>query len=42
MDGIIEQSVCVNICVELGKSATENLEMHREAFGDNSLSQIVV
>jgi hypothetical protein len=27
MDGKIEQSVCIKLCVKLGKSATETLEM---------------
>jgi hypothetical protein len=32
MDGKIEQGVCIKFCVELGKSATETLEMLRDAF----------
>jgi hypothetical protein len=42
MDGKIEQCVCIKICVKLGKSATETLEMLREAFGEHSLSQTAV
>jgi hypothetical protein len=38
MDGKIEQCVCIKFCVELGKSATETLEMLYEAFGEHSLS----
>jgi hypothetical protein len=38
----IEQRVCIKFCVKLGKSATETLEMLHEAFGEHSLSQIVV
>jgi hypothetical protein len=38
MDGEIEQRVCTKFCVKLGKSATETLEMFREAFGEHSLS----
>jgi hypothetical protein len=33
MDGKIEQRVSIEFCVKLGKSATETLEMLREAFG---------
>jgi hypothetical protein len=36
-DGKIEQRVCVKCCVKPGKSATETLEMLREAFGEHSL-----
>jgi hypothetical protein len=39
MDGKIEQCVCIKFCVKLCKSATEILEMLREAFGEHSLSQ---
>jgi hypothetical protein len=42
MDGKIGQHVCIKFCVKPGKSATENPEMLREAFGENSLSQTVV
>jgi hypothetical protein len=38
MDSKIEQRVCIKFCVKLGKSATETLEMLREAFGEHSLS----
>jgi hypothetical protein len=39
MDSKIEQRVCIKFCVKLGKSATETLEMFREAFGEHSLSR---
>jgi hypothetical protein len=42
MDGKIEQRVCIKFCVKLGKSATETLEMLREAFGEHSLSRTTV
>lgn len=42
MDRKIEQRVCINFCVKLGKSATETLEMIREAFGECSLSRTIV
>jgi hypothetical protein len=42
MDGKIEQHVCIKICLELGKSATEAPEMLREAFGEHFLSQTAV
>jgi hypothetical protein len=42
MDGKIEQYVCIKFCVKLGKSATETLEMLREAFGEHSLSRTAV
>jgi hypothetical protein len=38
MDGKLEQSVCIKFCVKLGKSATETLEMLREASREHSLS----
>jgi transposase len=41
MDSKIER-VCIKFYVELGKSATETLEMLREAFGEHSLSRAVV
>jgi hypothetical protein len=31
--------VCIKLCVKLGKSATESLEVLGEAFGGHSLSQ---
>jgi hypothetical protein len=42
MGGKIEHRVCIKFCMKLGKSATENLEMHCEAFGERSLSLTVV
>jgi hypothetical protein len=42
MDGKIEQCVCINFCAKLGKSATETLEMLRDAFGEYSLSWTAV
>jgi hypothetical protein len=42
MDDKIEQRVCIKFCVKLGKSATETLDMIREAFGEHSLSGTVV
>jgi hypothetical protein len=39
MDGKIEQRVCIKLCVKLGKSATETLEMFREALGEHSLTR---
>jgi hypothetical protein len=41
-DGKIEQRVCINFGLELGKSATETLEMLNEAFGEHSLSRTAV
>jgi hypothetical protein len=41
MDSKIEH-VCIKICVKLGKSTTETLEMLREAFGEHSLSWTAV
>jgi hypothetical protein len=35
IDGKIKQHVCIKICVNLGKSTTETLEMLREAFGEH-------
>jgi hypothetical protein len=42
MDGRTEQRVCIKFCVKLGKSATETIEMLREAFGEHSLSWTAV
>jgi hypothetical protein len=42
MDGKIEQRVCIKFTVKLSKSATETLEMLREAFREHSLSQTAV
>jgi hypothetical protein len=40
--GKIEQRVGIKFCLILGKSATEILEMLREAFGEYSLIRIAV
>jgi hypothetical protein len=42
MDGRIEQCICIKLCVKLGKSAAETLEMLHEVFGKRSLSRTVV
>jgi hypothetical protein len=42
MDGKTEQHVCIKFCVKLDKSATETLDMLREAFREYSLSQTAV
>jgi hypothetical protein len=42
MDGKIGQRVCIKFCVKPGKSATETLEMLREALGQHSLSRAAV
>jgi hypothetical protein len=42
MDGKIGQRVCTKFCVKLGKSATETLEMLRQAFGEHSFSRTAV
>jgi hypothetical protein len=42
IDGKIEQRVCIKICVKLGKSAIETLEMLREAFVEYFLSRRAV
>jgi hypothetical protein len=42
MDGKIEQRICFKFCVKLSKSATETLEMVRDAVGEHSLSQTEV
>jgi hypothetical protein len=42
MDGQIEQCICINFCVKLGKSATETLEMLHEAFGEHSSCRTAV
>jgi hypothetical protein len=41
MDGKIEQGVCIKFCVKCGISATETLEMLREAL-EHSLSWTVI
>jgi hypothetical protein len=42
MDGKMKQRVCIKFCVKLGKSATETLEMLREAFVEHSLRPTVI
>jgi hypothetical protein len=42
MDGKIEQCVCIQFCMKLGKSTIETLEMVREASGDHFLSWTAV
>jgi hypothetical protein len=42
MDAKIEQCVCIKFCVKLDKSATETLQMIREAFEEHSLSRTTV
>jgi hypothetical protein len=37
MDGNIEQHVCIKLCVKLSKSATETLEMLREALSQTAV-----
>jgi hypothetical protein len=39
IDSKIEQSALIKFSVKLSKSATETLQMLREAFGEHSLSQ---
>jgi len=38
MDKRKEQQVCIKFCANLGKSATETLEMIQQGFEDQSLS----
>ena len=42
MDQRKEQRVCIKFCANLGKSATETLEMIQLGFGDQSLSRAQV
>jgi hypothetical protein len=42
MDGKIKLRVSIKFCVKLGKSASENLETLREAFGEHSLNRTAV
>jgi hypothetical protein len=42
MNGKIKQRVCAKCCMKLGKSATETLEMFREAFAQHSLRRTEV
>ena len=38
MDQRKEQRVCIRFCADLGKSATETLEMIQQGLGDQSLN----
>jgi hypothetical protein len=42
MDGKIEQCICIWLCVKLGKSTIETLELLCEAFGEHSSSRTAV
>jgi hypothetical protein len=42
MDGKIKQRACIKFSAKLGSSATETIEMLREAFGEHSLSWTAV
>ena len=42
MDQRKEQPVCIKFCGNLGKSATENLEMIQLVFADQSLCRVQV
>ena len=42
MDKRKEQRVCIKFCANLGKIATENLEMIQQGFGDQSFSRAQV
>jgi len=42
MDQRKERRVCITFCANLGKSATETLEMIQQGFGDQSLSRTQV
>jgi hypothetical protein len=39
MEGKMEQRVCIKFSVKFGKSATETVEMFREASGEHFLSR---
>jgi hypothetical protein len=42
MDGKIEQRVCTQFCMKLGKCTTATLQMLSKAFGEHSLSWTMV
>jgi hypothetical protein len=42
MNDKMEQRVCINFCLKLGRSANETLEVLREAFGEHSLGRTAV
>jgi hypothetical protein len=40
MDVRFEQRVNIKFCVKLGKTATETLQLLRDAYGDEALSRL--
>jgi hypothetical protein len=40
MDVRFEQRVNIKFCVKLGKTATDTLQLVREAYGDEAFSQV--
>jgi len=42
LSGKVEQSVNVNFCVKLGKSATEVYDLLKKVYGDECLSRTQV